>query len=337
MNNASTDLRTVPTAERPDLVTERHNHLVSLGFTRESIEQVRQEFRLTLIAAENIDGKIRDLKERGFADPVKMITTLPAILNYTIENIDGKIRDLKERGFADPVKMITTLPAILSLAIETIDGKIRDLKERGFADPVKMITSHPVILSYAIETIDGKIRNLKECGFPDPVKMITSFPPILGLAIENIDGKIGMMQRVSAQFDYEGETAPAIIERELSLLGTKIDKLWTLVRVLCERSHQPSPKDIHTLLFVKLEHVVLAQSKVPAEASFEQVRNMIKTLKKAALTREEMRSQIADLLRQHPDSKVLQRYARGYPLTNIEGMRTYVVSRAGIEPATSGL
>jgi hypothetical protein len=49
-----------------------------------------------------------------------MITSSPAILGYAIENIRGKIADLRELGFADPVKMITSLPAILGYARERL-------------------------------------------------------------------------------------------------------------------------------------------------------------------------------------------------------------------------
>ncbi|MDZ4253553.1 MAG: hypothetical protein U1A72_13380, partial [Sulfuritalea sp.] len=68
----------------------------------------------------NIEGKISDLARLGFADPVKMITSLPAILGYAIANIEGKISDLARLGFADPVKMITSLPAILGCSAERL-------------------------------------------------------------------------------------------------------------------------------------------------------------------------------------------------------------------------
>jgi hypothetical protein len=77
----------------------------------------------------------------------------PAILGYSIDNIRGKIADLRELGFADPVKMITSLPVILGYAIYNIRGRIADLHELGFADPVKMITSSPAILGYARERL----------------------------------------------------------------------------------------------------------------------------------------------------------------------------------------
>jgi hypothetical protein len=66
------------------------------------------------MSVHNNRGKTVVLRELGFADPVKMITSSPAILGYAIDNIRGKIADLRELGFADPVKMITLRPAILA-------------------------------------------------------------------------------------------------------------------------------------------------------------------------------------------------------------------------------
>ena len=68
-------------------------------------------------------------------------------------HMQGKIADLRELGFADPVKMIRTNSSILGYAIDNIRGKIADLRELGFVDPVKMITSNPVILGYARERL----------------------------------------------------------------------------------------------------------------------------------------------------------------------------------------
>jgi hypothetical protein len=82
-----------------------------------------------------------------------MITSSPAILGYGIANIREKIADLRELGFADPLKMITSLPTILSYEIHSIRGRIAHLHELGFADPVKMITSSPAILGYARERL----------------------------------------------------------------------------------------------------------------------------------------------------------------------------------------
>ena len=166
--------------------------------------------------------------------------------------------------------------------------------------------------------LEVRIAELEKRGFKDPVKMITSSPAILGYAMENIDGKIRLIEQVSAQFGNGTDAAPTIIERELGILSTKIDKLWTLVRVLCESNQQPSPKDIHALLFAKLEYVVLAHSKQSSEKSLEECLKTIKKLKKIGLTKGDARSEIAALLDEDPDSKTIQRYVRGYPLAQNE-------------------
>jgi len=41
---------------------------------------------------------------------MKMITLRPTILGLPIDKIRGKIADLHELGFANPVKMITSRP-----------------------------------------------------------------------------------------------------------------------------------------------------------------------------------------------------------------------------------
>ncbi|NWG25527.1 MAG: hypothetical protein HXY30_14125, partial [Pseudorhodoplanes sp.] len=84
--------------------------LLDCGFTQAAADHVFETIQLPPI--DNIRGKISDLQALGFADPVKMITSLPAILGYAIDNIRGKISDLQALGFADPVKMITSSPAI---------------------------------------------------------------------------------------------------------------------------------------------------------------------------------------------------------------------------------
>jgi mTERF len=117
---------------------------------------------------------------------VKMITSLPAILGYALDNIRGRIADLHELGFADPVKMIAYFPSILGLGIDNIRGRIADLRELGVADPVKMITSSPTILGLAIDNIRGRVADLRQLGFNDPVKMVASRPAILGYARERV-------------------------------------------------------------------------------------------------------------------------------------------------------
>jgi mTERF len=82
-----------------------------------------------------------------------VIAYFPSILGLGIDNIRGRMTDLRELGFSDPVQMITSSSTILGLAIDSIRGRIADLRELGFNDPVKMVTSRPAILSYSRERL----------------------------------------------------------------------------------------------------------------------------------------------------------------------------------------
>jgi hypothetical protein len=44
---------------------------------------------------------------------------------YAIDTLRGKIANLRALGFADPVKMITSIPAILPYAIDNIIDRLR--------------------------------------------------------------------------------------------------------------------------------------------------------------------------------------------------------------------
>ena len=50
-----------------------------------------KDWSLTSLASDNVRRKIADLRELGFADPIKMITSFPPILGLGIDNIRGKI------------------------------------------------------------------------------------------------------------------------------------------------------------------------------------------------------------------------------------------------------
>jgi hypothetical protein len=63
-----------------------------------------------------------------------MITSFPEIAGLASDNVRRKMADLRERGFADPLKMITYFPPILGLGIDNIRGKIASLRELGVAE-----------------------------------------------------------------------------------------------------------------------------------------------------------------------------------------------------------
>ena len=49
-----------------------------------------------------------------------MVTLSPTILIQGIDNIRGRITDLRELGFNDPVKMVTSRPTILGYGRERV-------------------------------------------------------------------------------------------------------------------------------------------------------------------------------------------------------------------------
>jgi hypothetical protein len=165
---------------------DRHSHRSLAGYDRLPLTDVEDHERPQVS-----HNRISRLRDFGFAEPVKMMTSRPAVPGLSIDNI----------SFVDLIKMITSRPPILSYAIDNIRGKIAARQRQlGFANPVRMITSHPVILRYAIENIRGKIVDLRELGnirgkiadlrklgFADPVKMFTPpNPAILGHAQERL-------------------------------------------------------------------------------------------------------------------------------------------------------
>ncbi len=71
------DLRHGPSHRPPRLTADvaalRLEHLLLRGFTAEAADKIFEA--VDLPAIDNIDRKLEDLRGRGFADPVKMITS----------------------------------------------------------------------------------------------------------------------------------------------------------------------------------------------------------------------------------------------------------------------
>src|SRR5262245_25621352 len=113
---------------------DRYEQLLALGFSKDWVDALTLQ-RPALY--ENPKAKVDGLRERGFQNPIKLITTAPAILGYSFDNIDVKIEGLRQRGFENSIKLITTQPQILGLGFDNIDAKIHGLRDRGFENPIK--------------------------------------------------------------------------------------------------------------------------------------------------------------------------------------------------------
>ena len=264
------------------------------------------------LKSEIIESRKKLLLTLGFSEDFVADLTNKRPVLYPKDAIQNKIKGLKERGFKDPVKMITTSPEVLNLGWENIDGKIKELKERGFKDPVKMITARPQVLGLGWENIDGKIKGLKERGFKDPVKMITARPQVLGLGWENIDGKL-MMLKGLVSFYHLPFSATDLIENWPTFLSYKFDKIRTTARVItegCKSPEEVSEKLIRNVLLINLECLILA-SREKTDMTMTEIMSEARKIKKQKLSREEKRARIAEL----PEKdKVRHSYFRGYPM-----------------------
>ncbi|MDP2693209.1 MAG: hypothetical protein Q8O88_06280 [bacterium] len=291
-------------------IQNRKDHLLSIGLSEEKIAKIAQT-RPSLYSKNAVDSMITGLKEKGFANPEKMIIKFPVVLNLSFENIDGKIAGLKEKGFANPEKMITNFPIVLNLSFENINRKIEGLRKRGFANPEKMITISAAVLGYSFENIDDKIAGLKERGFANPEKIIAIYPGVLSLSFENIDKKIKMLDKLINLYKLD-LTPVKIIEANINILSSKIDKLWVLARVIRENAKnidEINNELIRNLLFSNLESVVLAV-KTGENLSLKEILAEAKKIKIEIPSIKEKRELISEL---PEDDMTRKRFERGYP------------------------
>ena len=74
--------------------------------------------------------KVAGLTARGFKDPQKMITSLPAILGYSFDNIDRKLR-LSRRLGIDIHEFIAYSVVFMGMSSKNYIPIARNLKESG--------------------------------------------------------------------------------------------------------------------------------------------------------------------------------------------------------------
>ena len=198
-------------------------------------------------------------------------------------------------------------------APEVVRGHIDGLSQRGFTNPNKMIESLPAMLGYAFENIDAKLEGLRQRGFSNPHKMIESLPAILGLAFENIDRRLKMFNKLISHYGLNFD-AIELMEGNYFLFSSKIDKMWTLPRILAEFQLGPNDADsklIRNIVGFNLEDVLVALKNKPSGEKIADFMRRVRAIKEQKIPKAEKRRIIKDELAGF--DKVKRRYLRGYP------------------------
>jgi hypothetical protein len=163
---------------------------------------------------------------------------------------------------------------------------------------------------YTEESLQNKIKWLKERGFKDPMKIISYYPAILGYWFDNIDDKIKLLNKIIKLYKLNF-TAIEAIENNLNILGSKIDKLWVLVRIIKEiakNSTEVNNQLIYKLIFSNVEEVILA-SRSKVNLTLNDLLLKTKNIKKEKISKDKK----YDLILKLPEKdKVRIRYFRGY-------------------------
>jgi len=122
-----------------------------------------------------IDAKIEGLKQRGFDNPTKLITSSPAILGYAFENIDRKIRLLYflHGNRAKAIRELEAFPALLGYKWRRLLFAVRTSNPDGLR---KLITISPQLLA----TAKGKT------GSDNPARLATAARALKGLDTHQI-------------------------------------------------------------------------------------------------------------------------------------------------------
>ena len=82
---------------------------------------------------------------------------------WPVQYYQEKIEGLSDRGFANPVKMITSLPAILNLSFDNINHKLRLARRLG-VDAQVFITHSFVFISMSARHYVPLIRACRRVG-----------------------------------------------------------------------------------------------------------------------------------------------------------------------------
>ncbi|GEM_PF-4698766 len=138
------------------IIEERIEFLKALGFTEKNINRLRKKIFPNLLPIPTIVNSIKNFKELGFEDPVRIFRTEPSSITRHIKTIKGRLDFFREQGFQNPVRMAERVPSLLSYSQETLlyrIGRIKKMDENW----LNTIESRPRIMGQEFSPFIKKI------------------------------------------------------------------------------------------------------------------------------------------------------------------------------------
>jgi hypothetical protein len=129
---------------------------------------------------------------------------------YSLENIDAKIEGLRQRGFENPIKLVTTSPSIPGLSFENIDRKIRllYLLHGDRKKAISELEAFPPLLGHKWRGLLFAVR----VSHPDGLRKLITISPKLLAAAKGTTGSDNPARLAAAARSLKGSDVDQIIE-----------------------------------------------------------------------------------------------------------------------------
>lgn len=203
-----------------------------------------------------------------------------------------------------------------SVRREELTARRKEFADKGFnPEWIKHLEEHrPTLYSPAV--LNVRLTNLEQLGFSNPNKMIESLLSILDYPIDNIKRRLKLIDKV-IKLSKLPFTPVFLLENQQGLMGTKMDKIVILIRVLSrfvKHQSDANTKAFRKLLFSNLEDVLITMDMIqdPQTTTLDKFLEDVRGVKSLKFTKEEKQRVIAQGLQTVP--KIKLRYVRGYGL-----------------------
>ena len=240
--------------------------------------------------------------------------------SLTPEELEQRKKYLAERGISKKAIAMFEGKRPNLFTIDEVDERMKNLATLGVEDPGALINTKPEILTLTSATVTQKLADLQKVLPDKAVALVESCPAVLTYSYqENLAPKIRLLTRLIKLYHLPWSLGE-LIRRNNSLLTSRIDKLYVLVRVLHHYftdARDITHKNISNLLFENLEDVVLTFGEMGAEdLTFAEFLQEVGRAKDSRLPKAEKIKMIAELAPDEgsDEDRVLASYHRGYPI-----------------------